>query len=233
MKHDVLRQIEEARARGHAFATVTDIQNGAQSMVRQHDQFGELNIDTVRLADIRSRIGADQSGVLDNGWFVRVYVPPARMVIVGAVHIAQVLAPMAKLAGFDVAVIDPREAFVRSGHLGDVQAIVEWPDDGMKQVKPDMRTAVITLTHDPKLDDPALAAALRSDAFYIGALGSRKTHAKRLERLTALGFTAEDTARIHGPVGLDINALTPAEIAVSIMAQVIEKLRAEKDERPT
>ncbi len=227
MKQDVLRQIEEARSRKHAFATVTDTGTGAQSVVRAHDTFGELNIDATQLAEIRSRTAADQSGVMDNGWFVRVYSPPARMVIVGAVHIAQALAPMAKLAGFDVIVIDPREAFVRSGSLGDAKAIVDWPDDGMKEVAPDSSTAVVTLTHDPKLDDPALAAALRSKAFYIGALGSKKTHAKRLARLTEMGFTDADMARIHGPVGLDINALTPAEIAVSIMAQVIEKLRAE------
>lgn len=227
MKRDVLRQIEEARARGHSFATVTDTASGAQSVVRAHDMFGELAIDAAQLSDIRRRIAADQSGVLANGWFMRVYSPPARLVIVGAVHIAQALAPIAKLAGFDVIVIDPREAFVRSGSLGDAKAIVEWPDDGMKQVAPDSRTAVVTLTHDPKLDDPALAAALRSKAFYIGALGSRKTHAKRLARLAAMGFPPADTARIHGPVGLDINALTPSEIAVAIMAQVIEKLRAE------
>jgi xanthine dehydrogenase accessory factor len=227
MKRDVLRQIEEARARGHAFATVTDTETGAQSVVRAHDQFGELAIDQARLAEIRSRTTADHSGLLENGWFVRVYSPPARMIIVGAVHIAQALAPMAKLAGFDVVVIDPREAFVRSGSLGEAKAIIDWPDDGMKAVAPDGRTAVVTLTHDPKLDDPALAAALRSKAFYIGALGSRKTHAKRLARLAEMGFSEAETARIHGPVGLDINALTPAEIAVSIVAQVIQKLRSE------
>jgi len=227
MKRDVLQQIIEATSRKHAFATVTDTGTGAQSMVRAHDQFGALAIDSPQLAEIRRRVSADQSGVMENGWFVRVYSPPARMVIVGAVHIAQALAPMAQLAGFEVIVIDPREAFVRSGDLAGIRAIVAWPDDGMNEVKPDARTAVVTLTHDPKLDDPALAAALRSDAFYVGALGSRKTHAKRLERLAALGFDDAQTARIHGPVGLDISALTPAEIAVSIIAQVVEKLRAE------
>lgn len=223
--------IEALRAEKHPFATVTDMTSGHRAVVQATAVQGNLTLSQAQMADIRSRIAADHSGVTIEGLFVRVYAPPARMVIVGAVHIAQALAPMAKLAGFDVVVIDPREAFVRSGSLGDVQALVEWPDDGMQKVKPDMRTAVVTLTHDPKLDDPALAAALRSDAFYIGALGSRKTHAKRLERLGALGFTPSDTARIHGPVGLDINALTPAEIAISIMAQVIEGLRTEKGER--
>jgi xanthine dehydrogenase accessory factor len=143
------------------------------------------------------------------------------------VHIAQALAPMAQLAGLEVTVIDPREAFARSGGLAGIHALMEWPEDGMKQVNPDSRTAIVTLTHDPKLDDPALAAALHSPAFYIGALGSRKTHAARLQRLETLGFSPSDTARINGPVGLVINAITPGEIAVSIMAQVIAKLRAE------
>lgn len=227
MKRDVLHQIEEARARKHAFATVTDLPTGAQSLVRAHDHFGELNLTDTKITEIRRRIAQDDSGVMEDGLFVRVYSPPARMVIVGAVHIAQALAPMAQLAGLDVTVIDPREAFVKSGALSGVRAIVEWPDDGMKEFKPDARTAVVTLTHDPKLDDPALAAALRSDAFYIGALGSKKTHAKRLARLVEMGFTPTDCARIFGPVGLDINALTPAEIAVSILAQVVERLRAE------
>lgn len=227
MKRGLLQDIEARRARKQPFATVTDTASGAQAVVDSATCEGGLALSDSQLSEIRRRISADQSGVADGGLFVRVYSPPARMVIVGAVHIAQSLAPMAKLAGFDVTIIDPREAFVRSGQLADIHAIIEWPDDGMAQVKPDVRTAVVTLTHDPKLDDPALAAALRSNAFYIGALGSRKTHAKRLARLAELGFTETDTARIHGPVGLDINALTPAEIAVSILAQVVETLRAE------
>ena len=221
-----LQMIEDLRAKKQSFATVTEIASGKQCLVADAT-YGALTLSNTQTGEVRSRIAADQSGVIDNGLFVRVYSPPARMIIVGAVHIAQALAPMAKLAGFDVAVIDPREAFVRSGELANIHAIIEWPDDGMKIVAPDARTAIVTLTHDPKLDDPALAAALRSKAFYIGALGSRKTHANRLARLEALGFKPAETARIHGPVGLNINALTPAEIAVSIMAQVIEKLRAE------
>jgi len=223
----LLHEIEARRARKEPFATVTDTKGGAQALVDEKTAHGALHLSAAQADDVRRRIASDQSGVMEDGLFVRVYTPPARMVIVGAVHIAQALAPMGKLAGFDVTVIDPREAFVRSGQLADIHAIVEWPDDGMAQVAPDARTAVITLTHDPKLDDPALAAALRSGAFYIGALGSKKTHAKRLERLAAMGFTAQDMARIHGPVGLDINALTPAEIAVSIMAQVVATLRAD------
>jgi xanthine dehydrogenase accessory factor len=227
MKQNTLRLIEKNRAEKILFATVTNTVSGEQALVRADSVEGELALSAAQQEEIKNRIAADQSGVMADGLFVRVYNPPARMVIVGAVYIAQALVPMAVLAGFDVTVIDPREAFMRSSQADNIEAIIAWPDEGMQRVNPDARTAVITLTHDPKLDDPALAAALRSDAFYIGALGSRKTHAKRLERLGALGFTPLDVARIHGPVGLDINALTPAEIAVSIMAQVIEKLRAE------
>jgi xanthine dehydrogenase accessory factor len=177
--------------------------------------------------EVRRRVDQDRSGVLDSGkLFARVYGLQPRMIIVGAVHIAQFLAPMAKLAGFDVIVIDPREAFVRSSELSNISSIVAWPDEAMQRLSLDGRTAVVTLTHDPKLDDPALDAALRSPAFYIGALGSKKTHAKRLERLAAAGFSTDDQARVRGPVGLDINAVTPAEIAVSIVAQVIGTLRA-------
>jgi len=222
-----LHQMETFRAAKHAFATVNDTVSGAQTIVSGAESHGTLILTAEQRAEVARRIAADHSGMVDSKLFVRVYAPPARMVIVGAVHIAQALAPMAKLAGFDVTVIDPREAFVRAGELANIHAVIAWPDEAMKDVKPDLRTAVVTLTHDPKLDDPALAAALRSPAFYIGALGSKKTHAKRLERLTALGFTPADMARIHGPVGLAINALTPAEIAVSIMAEVIETLRAE------
>ena len=209
-------------------AVVTALDGSGQALVDAAGLSGDLALGTTDLADVRRRIALDRSGVLESGrLFVRVYGPQPRMVIVGAVHIAQVLAPMAHLAGFEVTVIDPREAFARSSQLAEISAIVAWPDEAMRQVAPDARTAVVTLTHDPKLDDPALATALRSPAFYIGALGSRKTHAKRLERLAGEGFSADELARIHGPVGLDINAVTPAEIAVSIMAQVVAVLRAE------
>ena len=228
MKAALLAELDQARGAKRAVAVITDIASGNQALVDGNGATGQLKLTAAELADVRARIRADHSGMMAVGErFVRVYSPPARMVIVGAVHIAQSLALMAQLAGFDVIVIDPREGFVRSTALSGIRAITAWPDEAMIEVKPDARTAVVTLTHDPKLDDPALAAALRSDAFYIGALGSRKTHAKRLERLAEVGFTQGDTARIHGPVGLDINALTPAEIAVSILAQVIERRRAD------
>ena len=152
--------------------------------------------------------------------FVEIWNPPLRLVVVGAVHIAQALAPMAALAGYKVTVIDPRSAFASAERFPGVEIVGDWPDDVLPGLKPDKRTAIVTLTHDPKIDDPALAAALRSDAFYIGALGSRKTHAKRGDRLAAAGFGASEIARIRGPVGLAIGALTPAEIALSILAEV-------------
>ena len=224
-KPALLDKLNQLRATKRMGAVVTDTVNGAQLLVDGKNLSGDLCISDDELLDVRARIDTDRSGMAAYGYLVRVYAPPARMVIVGAVHIAQALAPMAQLAGFDVTVIDPREGFAKSGALAGISAIAAWPDEGMAEIKPDARTAIVTLTHDPKLDDPALAAALKSQAFYIGALGSKKTHAARLARLAEAGFKPEDVARIRGPVGLDINALTPAEIAVSILAQVIETLR--------
>jgi xanthine dehydrogenase accessory factor len=228
MKLALLHALRREIAAKRSCATVSELGGVRQALVTADGVSGDAFLSDAQRADIRKRIAVDRSGVIeDTGLFVRVYTPSPRMVIVGAVHIAQALAPMARLGGFDVTVIDPREAFVRSGHLVDITSIVAWPDEALANVKPDIRTAIVTLTHDPKLDDPALAAALRSPAFYIGALGSRKTHAKRLQRLAADGFSDTDLGRIHGPVGLDIDAVTPAEIAVSILAQVIATLRAE------
>ncbi|MBL8629718.1 MAG: XdhC family protein [Rhodospirillaceae bacterium] len=207
-------------------ALVTDTNTGAQALVTDTVQ-GELDV-AAHLPEIKRLMAANKSSTIEQTpLFVRVYSPNPRLVVVGAVHIAQSLIPLAQIAGFEVVVIDPRAAFLTAGKLAGATAIEEWPDDGMKFVKPDSRTAVVTLTHDPKLDDPALAAALRSDAFYIGALGSRKTHEKRLQRLRDDGFADADLSRIRGPVGLNINAISPAEIAVSILAQVIEVLRAD------
>ena len=227
MNTALLRALQARRAEKRACAVATDLATGAAALVDEDGQSGALALTEDRLQAVRSRIVSDQSGLMEEGLFVRVYAPPLRMIVVGAVHIAHALAPMAFLAGFDVTVVDPRDAFARSEQMSGVKAVVAWPDDAMRDLKLDGRTAVVTLTHDPKLDDPALAGALRSSAFYIGALGSKKTHAKRAERLKDAGFSDDDIARIRGPVGLDINALTPAEIAVSIVAQVIETLRAE------
>ena len=173
----------------------------------------------------------DPSRIVDGGQgrvFMQVHNPPHRLIIVGAVHISQPLVEMARLAGYDVTLIDPRGAFADRERFPGLAILEDWPDEALSALEPDARCAVVTLTHDPKLDDPALAVALRSDAFYIGCLGSRRTHGKRLERLAELGFGEAETARLHGPVGLDIGALSPAEIALSIMAE-ITRARRRKD----
>lgn len=167
---------------------------------------------------------SDRSGFAGD-WFLGVHNPPLRMAVVGAVHIAQSLVPMARLAGYDVAVIDPREAFASPARFPGSRLIHDWPDAALAEFGLDARTAVVTLTHDPKLDDPAIAAALRAPVFYLGCLGSTRTHARRVERLTAAGFTPADLARIHAPIGADIGARSPAEIAIAILAQVTERLR--------
>jgi xanthine dehydrogenase accessory factor len=167
---------------------------------------------------------ADQSGFADD-WFLGVHNPPLRMAVVGAVHIAQALVPMARLAGYDLAVVDPREAFASEARFPDTMISHDWPDEALSDFGLDTRTAVVTLTHDPKIDDPAIMSALRAPVFYLGCLGSTRTHAKRVDRLRAAGFTDADIARIHAPVGADIGAKSPAEIAIAILAQITERLR--------
>jgi xanthine dehydrogenase accessory factor len=172
------------------------------------------------------RFRKDRSGLEEDGaTFIAIHNPPLRLAVVGAVHIAQALVPMAQIAGFDAYVIDPREAFGSQARFPQARVINDWPDAALREVGVDTRTALVLLTHDPKLDDPALHIGLKSGAFYIGALGSKKTHAARVDRLTQAGFDPHTIARISGPVGLDIGAAGPAEIAVSILAQMIESLR--------
>ncbi len=168
----------------------------------------------------------DRSGFEEDGeTFVAIHNPPLRMIIVGAVHIAQALVPMARIAGYDPLLIDPRESFGSEARFPNETILHDWPDEGVQAFGLDQRTALVLLTHDPKLDDPALEQALASDVFYIGALGSSRTHAKRVTRLEEKGFTADQIARIHGPVGLDIGAAGPSEIAVSILAEATQVLR--------
>jgi xanthine dehydrogenase accessory factor len=174
---------------------------------------------------LRARFRADRSGMEDDGWFIAIHNPPLRMIVVGAVHIAQPLVAMARACGYDPTLIDPREAFGSGPRFPGEVILHDWPDEAMAALVPDARTAVVTLTHDAKLDDPAIRAALASQAFYLGCLGSTRTHAKRLDRLRTAGVSEADIARIHAPVGLDIGAKSPAEIAVSIMAQVTQVLR--------
>lgn len=227
MKAQLLRMLQDWRAQKHPCAMVTHLTSGAAALVGGRMRLGDLELSEAQLQAVRTQIASDRSGVMEGDLFVRVYAPPLRLIVVGAVHIAKALAPMATLAGFDVTVVDPREGFAQSEQMAGITALVAWPDEAMTDLEPDGRTAIVTLTHDPKLDDPALSSALRSSAFYIGALGSRKTHASRTARLKEMGFSDSDLTRIHGPVGLDINALSPAEIAVSIVAQIIAVLRAE------
>jgi xanthine dehydrogenase accessory factor len=180
----------------------------------------------------REALRSDESTVAEAGgrrYFIQVHNPPLRLLIVGAVHITQALAPMAALASYAVTIIDPRRAFATDNRFPGLAMTTDWPDEAMAALQPDRRTAVVTLTHDPKLDDPALAAALQSPAFYVGALGSRKTHGARLARLRDAGFDEAALARIHGPVGLSINAESPAEIAIAIMAQITAVRRQPPD----
>ena len=234
MKRAILERLLRDRAAKHAVVLATELQSGAQALVYPQEVFGDLALDGDALARIRQALEADESGTLELGGkrlFLQVQNPPLRLIIIGAVHIAQTLAPMAALAGYSVTIIDPRSAFATDARFPAVKLIGEWPDEAMVTMKLDRRTAVVTLTHDPKLDDPALQTALKADVFYVGALGSRKTHAARLGRLKAAGFSDADCARIHGPVGLDIGALSPAEIAVSILAQITAVLRGAADGR--
>ncbi len=174
---------------------------------------------------VAERMRADRSGLEQDGWFVAIHNPPLRMIVVGAVHIAQPLLPMARACGYAPVLIDPRGAFGSAAWFPGEVILDDWPDEAMAALAPDARSAVVTLTHDPKLDDPALIAALASPAFYIGCLGSTRTHEKRLTRLRAAGVDDTAIARLHAPVGLNIGAKSPAEIAVSIMAQITQRLR--------
>ncbi len=190
----------------------------------------EVNIETGKRALRRNaysdRLRADRSGFEEDGQtFVAVHNPPLRLIVVGAVHIAQALVPMARIAGYDPAIIDPRETFASNARFPGEQILTDWPDEAVARLGLDSRTALVLLTHDPKLDDPALQAALSAGVFYIGALGSKRTHAKRVDRMKQAGFSDEQIARIHGPIGLDIGAAGPSEIAVAILAEMTAVLR--------
>ena len=203
-------------------ALVTDLGNGARALVTRDGVGGALALDGERVAAARHALAENRAATIaGDELFVGVYNPPLRMIIVGAVHIAQALAPMAALVGFAVTVVDPRGAFATEARFPGVARNLDWPDTALADMAPDSRTAVITLTHDPKLDDPALAAALGSDCFYIGALGSRRTHAKRLARLAAMGIGDDAVGRIHAPIGLALGGRETAEIAVAVLAQVV------------
>jgi xanthine dehydrogenase accessory factor len=214
--------LEALRTR-RPIAFVTHLESGVHTLVGAGDVDGDLALSDETVATARRALDDDRCILVDDGIFVRVFNPPLRMIVVGAVHIAQSLAPMAALAGFAVTVVDPRRAFATAERFPGVTLRHDWPDEALEALAPDARSAVVTLVHDPKLDDPALEAALNSPAYYIGALGSRKAHGERLRRLAAHGFSEAALDRIHGPVGLDLGGRGPAEIAVSILAQAVAR----------
>ena len=227
MQLTTLKALNEARKNGKSALLFSDLDSGAETLTIEGEGSGDIEV-TQEINEAAERAqNQDRGRMLElegRRIFIQVFNPPRRLIIVGAVHISQPLVPIARLAGYAVTVIDPRGAWATPERFPDVDIDSRWPDEALENLKPDSRTAVVTLTHDPKLDDPALDVALRSNAFYIGALGGRKTAGKRRERLTEAGFGPDDFARIRGPVGLDIGAVSPAEIAVSIVGQITETL---------
>lgn len=231
MKRETLETLLADRAAKRPVVVATNTETGAQALIYPNTMSGELELDEAALAKAREALRDDASASVETAsgpLFLQVFNPPARLILIGAVHIAQPLARMGALAGYDVTIVDPRASFATAERFPGVTLNDEWPDEALDALKPDRRTAVVTLTHDPKLDDPALDVALRSDAFYIGSLGSRKTHAARLERLAERGFDKAASGRIHGPVGLALGARAPAEIAVSILAQITQVLHGKE-----
>jgi xanthine dehydrogenase accessory factor len=223
MKLDLLKAMNAARAARAACVLVTRLDDGSQRFVAAESLAADPLAEELEAALRNGKSGTvEREGV---GYFLTVQVPPVRLVMIGAVHISQALAPVARIAGLDPVVIDPRTAFATSERFPETPVIAEWPDEALEARPLDRYTAICLLTHDPKIDDRALTRALKAECFYIGALGSRKTHAKRLERMRAEGFDEMALARIHAPIGLDIGAVSPAEIAVSIAGEVVASLR--------
>lgn len=223
MKLDILSALNAERAARRASVVVTQMQSGQQRLVKGEDAARDPLKDFL-LKHLRSgKSGMEETP--EGKVFLTVHVPPPRLVITGAVHISQALAPMAKMLNYDVTIVDPRTAFASPERFPGMNVIAQWPDTALPPLRIDRYTAFAALTHDPKIDDPALTHALSRDCFYIGALGSKKTHGRRVERLKAQGVTDAQIARIHAPIGLAIGAVSPSEIAVSIMAQITASLR--------
>jgi xanthine dehydrogenase accessory factor len=223
MRLDVLKAMNAARRERPAGAIVTRLSDGDQRFV-EADAIGADPL----AAELEAALRMGKSGavtVQGEDYFLTVQAPSPRLTLIGAVHISQALAPIARIAGLDVVIIDPRTAFATPDRFPDTQVVAEWPEEALSKAPLDRFTALCLLTHDPKIDDPALITALAADCFYIGALGSKKTHAKRLERMRAKGFDEKSLARIHAPIGLDIGAVSPAEIAVSIIGEIVASLR--------
>jgi xanthine dehydrogenase accessory factor len=229
MKLEILRALNAERAARRAAVVVTDVTSGEQRLVKA----AEIARDPLKDV-IEKQIRRGNSAMVETPAgkvFLTVHVPPSQLVITGAVHISQALAPMARLVGYDVTIVDPRTAFASIERFPDVKVIAEWPDVALPPLGVDRYTAFVALTHDPKIDDPALTHALARDCFYIGALGSKKTHARRIERLKAQGLSDDALARIHAPIGLAIGAVSPAEIAVAIMGEITAQLRQSPETR--
>jgi len=223
MKTRYIDAVIAANAAGRSVALATGLTSGAQLFLDGETTEGNLQLDEASLSAAREALRGDRNIALDTAEgrvFVQVFSPPRRCFVIGAVHIAQPLVPMLIATDYKPIVIDPRGAWATEARFPGVELSSEWPDEALERMKPDRASAVVALTHDPKIDDPALIAALRSDCFYIGALGSRRTHAKRLERLAAEGFGENELSRIHAPIGLNIGAVSQAEIAVSIVAEI-------------
>ena len=226
----LLSALNAERAARRAAILVTRLEGGAQRLVRED----EVTADPLG-PQLEERLRSGKSGLLETdegAVFLTVQVPPVRVLAVGAVHISQALAPMARGLDLDVTVLDPRTAFATPERFPDVPVLAEWPDAALPRLGLDRYTALVALTHDPKIDDPAITAALRAECFYIGALGSKKTHGARVQRLRAAGFGEAEIARIHAPIGLDIGAVSPAEIALSILAEIVATLRKERRRTP-
>ncbi|MFM2130098.1 MAG: hypothetical protein RL477_1644 [Pseudomonadota bacterium] len=231
MEPGKLERLLAARAAKRSLARVIDIRTGQEALIVEGRAEGPLGIEGALEKAVADALALEESRLFEDGArrvFIQVLAPPLRLAIIGAGHISQYLSAIAAEIGYDVIVIDPRTTYASAARFPGAKRSHEWPDDALKSFGLDRRSAVVALSHDPKLDEPALATALRSEAFYIGGLGSRKTQAQRRERMKEQGFTDADLARIHGPVGLDIGALSPAEIAVSIVAQMIDVLRPKK-----
>ncbi|HXN43208.1 MAG TPA: XdhC family protein [Xanthobacteraceae bacterium] len=223
MRLEILSALNAERAARRAAILVTEVESGAQRLVKAADIAADPLHDV-----LQHRLRSGKSGMAETSEgrvFLTVHVPPPHLVITGAVHISQALAPMAKLAGYDVVIVDPRTAFATTERFPDVPMLAEWPDTALPRLAVDRYTAFVALTHDPKIDDPALAYALARDCFYIGALGSKKTHARRVARLQEQGVSKEALSRIHAPIGLSIGAVSPAEIAVAILGEITANLR--------
>jgi xanthine dehydrogenase accessory factor len=229
MKARYIDAVIAANGEGRSVALATGLASGAQLLLDGEAFDGDLQLDEASIAAMREALRADRNISLDTAGgrvFVQVFSPSRRCFVVGAVHIAQPLVPMLIATDYKPIVIDPRGAWATEARFPGVELSTEWPEEAFERYKPDGASAIVTLTHDPKIDDPALVAALRSDAFYIGALGSKRNHARRLERLAAEHrFSNNELARIHGPIGLDIGAVSQAEIAVSILAEMTSVLR--------